>query len=299
VPSIEVADVEETYIAKSKDIDVGADDTIAASQNNVETEIGTAELYSDLHGKQKNVSNGTPVVRKVVKASRRFLTSFNFASRSHNDNNVSAFKRDTGMAKNDSNDSMANQRLMHSINNSVINSTNKKRTASDYLDENMSITFDDATRPEKIRRRNNIWAMNQRNKMRMKYRKDPNNNDSLAMIHLTPIHGKGDNSSNENSLIQTTPPRMKTLMPGKSPTSSMKKQQRRTFFTDVEVQALMEGIQKFGVGKWSMIQKSDLRLQGRTPIQLKDKYRHIVSITSLSSSSSMTPSPLLPAMTKD
>jgi hypothetical protein len=82
-----------------------------------------------------------------------------------------------------------------------------------------------------------------------------------------------------------------TGVPEKSPTSSAKQQRRRSFFTDVEVQALLDGIDKYGVGNWSKIQKNDARLQGRNPSQLKDKYRHIVSVNMSSPTPSSFTSP--------
>jgi Myb-like DNA-binding domain len=285
--SVEVAAAVNSPIAKSK----GMDDMVTTNQNEFEAESGTAELYPALNAEHKNLNNGTPVVRKVVKASRRLLTSFNFALTSNNGNN-GTLEHGTEMTNNVRNDSMANRSFMFSTNNNIMDSTSKKRTASECLDANLSIAFDDATRPEIIRRRNNIWAMNQRMKMRMKKRKEQNTDNASPMLDITTIHNSDGNSKNENSLTQTTPSRNGNTMLAKSPTSSVKKQQRRTFFTEVEVQALRDGIQKYGAGKWSVIQKNDVRLQGRTPIQLKDKYRNIVSIIS---SSSLPP----PTVTKD
>jgi hypothetical protein len=48
----------------------------------------------------------------------------------------------------------------------------------------------------------------------------------------------------------------------------------RKMFTEDEVAALREGIDKFGVGKWQLIiNDSDGRLDGRSGVQVKDKYR--------------------------
>lgn len=48
----------------------------------------------------------------------------------------------------------------------------------------------------------------------------------------------------------------------------------RVRFTEDEVAALREGIDKFGVGKWQMIiNDSNGRLSGRSGVQVKDKYR--------------------------
>ena len=281
IQSTRAADVEESPIAKSNGLDVGME---------FDAFGGTRGTNLDPRVINKNVNNGTPVVRKVVKASRRLLTSFNFAITG---NSIS--KRGSAAA-NDKNDSnMGNQSFVVPTNNSIVHSQSKKRTASEYLDANLSMTYD-SKRPETIRRRNNIWAMNQRMKMRMKSPMGSNVDTVTPLIHGTPIHDNDDNNNivNGHPLPQSTPSRKRNTTPGKSPTSSAKKQQRRTFFTDVEVEALLEGIQIFGVGKWSLIQKNDQRLQGRTAVQLKDKYRNIVSITS-------SPSRLLspPTMTKD
>ena len=234
-------------------------------------DIGVSSNQNDTV--DENSNNGTsknriPVVRKVVKASRRLLTSFNYAGNANNRNVANPDRGD--VTYNTRNDSSKN----------TVPRSNKKRTAAEYMDANLSITFDDTNRPEKIRRRNNIWATNQRTKMRMKQR--PNNDATTPLIHLTPIH----DNNNKNSVNQTTTTPSRKATTGKSPTSSAKKQQRRTFFTNVEIQALIEGVDTHGVGKWSVIQKNDVRLQGRTPVQLKDKYRHIVAVGLLPSTPS-------------
>jgi hypothetical protein len=51
----------------------------------------------------------------------------------------------------------------------------------------------------------------------------------------------------------------------------------RDFFTVEEVEAIKEGVRRWGVGKWAEIKKhSQGRLDNRTSVQIKDKYRNLV-----------------------
>lgn len=63
---------------------------------------------------------------------------------------------------------------------------------------------------------------------------------------------------------------------GGSATSSPRRKpmQRRRGFSQAEVEAILEGLDKFGVGKWAEIKAaSGGILDGRTSVQIKDKYR--------------------------
>jgi Myb-like DNA-binding domain len=51
----------------------------------------------------------------------------------------------------------------------------------------------------------------------------------------------------------------------------------KNLFTDAEVQAIREGVARFGVGEWQKIKvHSNGRLLARSAVQIKDKYRNMV-----------------------
>jgi Myb-like DNA-binding domain len=51
----------------------------------------------------------------------------------------------------------------------------------------------------------------------------------------------------------------------------------KNLFTDEEVQAIREGVARFGVGEWQKIKvNSNGRLLARSAVQIKDKYRNMV-----------------------
>lgn len=52
-----------------------------------------------------------------------------------------------------------------------------------------------------------------------------------------------------------------------------RKKQKRNKFTHDEEEAIREGVKKFGVGNWKHIKANDRRLNARTSVQIKDKYR--------------------------
>jgi len=59
--------------------------------------------------------------------------------------------------------------------------------------------------------------------------------------------------------------------------SRNRKLQRRKKFTQEEVQAIKEGVEKYGVGKWKAIKdNSGGRLDNRSTVQIKDKYRTLL-----------------------
>jgi hypothetical protein len=54
------------------------------------------------------------------------------------------------------------------------------------------------------------------------------------------------------------------------------KKQKRTKFTPDEEDAIREGVKRFGVGNWKYIKENDSRLDARTTVQIKDKYRTLL-----------------------
>jgi hypothetical protein len=50
-------------------------------------------------------------------------------------------------------------------------------------------------------------------------------------------------------------------------------------FSKRETNAIVEGVQRFGVGNWSKIRDNDYegRLDGRTGVQIKDKYQNMLN----------------------
>jgi hypothetical protein len=55
------------------------------------------------------------------------------------------------------------------------------------------------------------------------------------------------------------------------------KRQKRIPFTDEEIQAIKDGVKRFGVGQWQKIKEhSGGRLNIRSGVQIKDKYRNMV-----------------------
>ena len=55
------------------------------------------------------------------------------------------------------------------------------------------------------------------------------------------------------------------------------KKNGKTRFTDEDMAAIVNGVRIFGVGQWAKIRLSDPCLHRLTAMQIKDKYRHIIS----------------------
>jgi hypothetical protein len=175
--------------------------------------------------------------RKVMKAGRRLLASFSSGKNGIGD---------------------------HGNNTDAVMSRKRATEIDVFSREGMQ-------RAAKVSRRNNIWAFNERKKIRSRL-----NNILLydkSHVNLTTPNNK--NIRSENEIFPTNTSMLvigdsynaeAVQSPGVSPN-------KRHPFTDDEISAIKDGVKVHGVGQWTVIQESDERLANRRPGQLKDKYR--------------------------
>jgi hypothetical protein len=85
-------------------------------------------------------------------------------------------------------------------------------------------------------------------------------------------------ASSRRALLYAQSRRSRHSHPSSPASSSGNQQRRRRPFTDEEVQAIVDGVKKYGVGKWAIIRSnSGGALLSRDTVQIKDKYRNMVS----------------------